>query len=143
MNAMSSARAIAAATNGVPFFNDDQALSAVIVGVDQAVGQCFTQSLMDGGIVHSDAVLHLEGHLDILNQLVIDAEVEVVHIAAPVAGGGADTVGPAGVGIILFLIVQKVGIKLQHDVVFVAEHEKSGRGGVLLPIGADAHGAQL
>ena len=67
---MSSARAIAAATNGVPFFNDD----------------------------------HLEGHLDILNQLVIDAEVEVVHIAAPVAGGGADTVGPAGVGIILFLI---------------------------------------
>ena len=109
MNAMSSARAIAAATNGVPFFNDDQ----------------------------------LEGRLDILNQLVIDAEAEVVHIAAPVAGGGDDTVGPAGVGIILFLIVQKVGIKLPHDVVFVAEHEKSGRGGVLLPIGADAHGAQL
>ena len=143
MNAMSSARAIAAATNGVPFFNDDQALSAVIVGVDQAVGQCFTQSLMDGGIVHSGAALHLERHLDILDQLVIDAEVEVVHIAAPVSGGRDDSVGPTGVGIVLLLIVQEVGVEFPHDVVFVAEHEKSGRGGVLLPIGADAHGAQL
>lgn len=63
--------------------------------------------------------------------------------AAPVAGGGYDTVSPAGVSVILFLIVQKVSVEFPHNIVFVAEHEKSCRSGMLLPIRADAHGTQL
>ena len=98
---------------------------------------------MDGSIIHSGAALHFERHLDILDQLVIDSEIEVVYIAAPVSGGRDDSVGPTGVGIVLLLIVQEVGVEFPHDVVFVTEHEKTGRGGVLLSIGADAHGSQL
>ena len=98
---------------------------------------------MDGSIIHSGTALHFERHLDILDQLVIDAEVEVVHIAAPVAGGGDDAVSPADVGIILLLIIQEVGVELPHNVILVTEYEKSSGGGMLLSIRANAHGAQL
>ena len=95
------------------------------------------------GIIHSGAALHLEWYLDVLNQLVVDPEIEVVHVAAPVAGGGDDAVSPASVGIVLFLIVQEIGIKFPHDVVFVAKYEESGRGGMLLSIGANTNGAKF
>ena len=98
---------------------------------------------MHRGIIHSGATIHFKRHLDVLNQLVIDAEIEVVHIAAPVAGGGNDPVCPAGVGIILLLIIQKVSIEFTHNVILVAEHEESGGGGVLLSIRADTNSTQL
>ena len=111
--------------------------------MNQAVRQRFTQSFMHIGIVHSGATLHLKGNLDILNQLVVDPEIEVIHIAAPVAGRRYDTVSPTGISVILFLIVQKVSVEFSHNIVFVAEHEKSGRSGMLLSIRADAHSTQL
>ena len=129
--------------NAVTLFDDDQPLSAVVIGIHQTVGQCFTQSLMHWGIIYTSTTVHLEGHLDILDQLVVDPEIEVVHIAAPVSGGGDDTVSPTGISVILFLIVQKVSVEFPHNIVFVAEHEKSGRSGMLFPIRADAHGTQL
>ena len=98
---------------------------------------------MHRGIIYTSTTVHFEGHLDILNQLVIDAEIEVVHIAAPVAGGRYDTVSPTGISVILLLVIQKVSVEFTHNVILVAEHEKSGRSGMLLPIRANAHGAQL
>ena len=77
-----------------------------------------------------------------MDQFVIDTEIEVVHIAAPIARGRDDTVSPTGIYVILLLIVQEIGVEFPHNVVFVAEHEKSSRGRMLLPIGADAHGTQ-
>ena len=98
---------------------------------------------MHWGIIYTGTTVHFEGHLNILNQLVVDPEIEVIHIAAPVAGGRYGTVSPTGISVILFLIVQKVSVEFPHNVVFVAEHEKSGRSGMLFPIRADAHGTQL
>ena len=98
---------------------------------------------MHWGIIYTSTSVHFEGHLDILNQLVVDPEIEVIHISAPVAGRRYDTVSPTGISVILFLIVQKVSVKFPHNIVFVAEHEKSGRSGMLLPIRADAHSTQL
>lgn len=82
------------------------------------------------GCIYSGAAIHFKRHLDVLNQLVIDAEIEVIHIAAPVAGGGNNPVCLAGVGIILLLIIQKVSIEFTHNVILVAEHEKSCGGGM-------------
>ena len=94
------------------------------------------------GCIYSGAAIHFKRHLDVLNQLVIDAEIEVVHIAAPVAGGGNNPVCLAGVGIILLLIIQKVSIEFTHNVILVAEHEKSCGGGMFFssePISTAPH----
>jgi len=98
---------------------------------------------MDGGILHSGTALHLERHLGILDQFLIDPEVEAIHIATPFAGGGDNAVGPAGISVIRFLIVKEVGVEFLCDIAFVAKHEKSGRGGMLLSVGADARSAQI
>ena len=111
--------------------------------MNQAICQRFAQCFMHICIIHSGTALQFEGHLNILNQLVVDPEIEVIHIAAPVAGGGYDTVSPSDISVILFLIVQKVSIEFPHNVVFIAEHEKSGRSGMLSPIRADTDSTQL
>ena len=98
---------------------------------------------MHWGIIYTSTTVHLEGHLDILDQLVVDPEIEVVYISAPVAGGRYDTVSPSGISVILFLIVQKVSVKFPHNIVFIAEHEKSCGGGMLFPIRADTDSTQL
>ena len=98
---------------------------------------------MHRGIIHSGAAIHFKRHLNVLNQLVIDAEIEVVHIAAPVAGGRYDTVSPTGISVILLLVIQKVSVEFTHNVILVAEHEKSCRGGMLFPIRADTDSTQL
>ena len=111
--------------------------------MNQAICQRFAQCFMHICIIHSGTALHFERHFDVLNQLVVDPEIEVIHITAPIARGGNDTVSPTGISVILFLIVQKVSVEFPHNIVFVAEHEKSGRSGMLFPIRADAHGTQL
>ena len=98
---------------------------------------------MHGRVVHAVPAVHPERHLDILDQPVVNAEIEIIHIAAPVAGRGNDPVRPAGIGIILLLIIEKIGIEFPHNVIFIAKHEQARRGRVLLSVGADADSAQL
>ena len=129
--------------DAVPLFNNDQSLPAIIIGMNQAICQRLAQCFMHICIVHSGTALHFEGHFDVLNQLVVDPEIEVIHITAPIARGGNDTICPTGIGIILLLIVQKECVEFPHNIVLVAKHEKSGRGGMLLSVRADAHGTQL
>lgn len=106
--------------NGIPLFHDDQALSSAIACIDQAVCQGFTECLMYRCIVHSCAAIHLKWHLDILDQLVIDMGIEIVHIAAPVAGGRNDPISPACIGNKLLLTVQEVRIEFPNNTILVA-----------------------
>lgn len=94
-------------------------------------------------IIHSGTALHFERHFDVLNQLIVDPEIEVIHITAPIARGGNDTICPTGISIILLLIVQKECVEFPHNIVLVTEHEKSCGGGMLLSVNADANGTQL
>lgn len=128
--------------NGIPLFHDDRALSSVIVCIDQAVCQGFTECLMYRCIIHSCAAIHFKWHLDILDLLVIDMEIEVVHIAAPVTGGRNDPISPACIVIIPLLIVQEVRIEFPNNIILVAEYEKARGGGRLLSVCADANSAQ-
>ena len=129
--------------NAITLFDDDQPLPAVVISIDQTVGQRFAQCLMHRSIIHPNAPVHLKRHLDVLDQLVIDAEIEVIHITAPVTGRRNDTICPTGISIILFLVIQKVSVEFPHNIVLVAKHEKSCGGRMLLSVRADAHSTQL
>src|SRR5699024_4709847 len=67
------------------FLNDDS-LPAVIIRIDQAVGQSFPQCLMDWSVIHAASIFHLEWGSNIQRKPVVDAEVKIIEIPAPVAG---------------------------------------------------------
>ena len=97
---------------------------------------------MHGRIVHPHAPFHRKRDLDVLRQPPIDAEVEIVHVSAPIPGRGNDAVRPAKRLVILFLIIQEICGKFPRDAVLVPEHQKPRRRGVLLPVSADADRAE-
>ncbi len=94
-------------------------------------------------VIHTAAAVHFERHLDVLDQLIINTEVEVIHIAAPISGGRNDAIRPARVSLVLFLIIKEVGVEFPHNVILVAEHEQARRSRVFLSISADADSAQF
>ena len=94
-------------------------------------------------VIHTAAAVHFERHFDVLDQLIINTEVEVIHIAAPISGGRNDAIRPARVSIVLFLIIQKVSVEFPHNVILIAKHEQSGRSRMLLSVSADADSTQF
>ena len=98
---------------------------------------------MNSRIVHPNAALHFERHLDVLRQFVIHPEIEIVHIAAPISGRGNNSVCPPSIGIVLFLIIQEIRIKLPHNIVLVSEHQKPRRGGMLFTVSANPNRTQF
>ena len=98
---------------------------------------------MNSRIVYPNAALHSERHLDILRQFVVYPEIKIIHIAAPISGRGNDSVCPPGIGIVLFLIIQEIRIKLPHNVVLVPEHQKPRRGRVLFSVRANPNSTQF
>ena len=80
---------------------------------------------------------------DILRQLVVNAKIEVINVAAPISGGRDNAVRPMGIGVILFLIIKEIGIILPHDVVLVAKHKKSCGSRMLLSVRTDAHSPEF
>ena len=67
-------------------FDNDQALTPVVIRVDQAVGQRLADSLVYRRVIDTEAAFHLKRRFDIELKTVIHAVVEIEKIAAPVAG---------------------------------------------------------
>ena len=89
---------------------------------------------MYGCIINAVASFELERNLNILRNLVVNAEIEVVNVSTPIARRGYNAVCPTGVRIELFLIVEEICGKLFYDLVFLAKHQKSCGGGVHLSV---------
>ena len=94
-------------------------------------------------VIHTAAAIHFKWHFDVLNQLVIDTKIKVIHITAPVTGGRNDAIRPTRISIVLLLIIQKVGVEFPHNVILIAEHEQARRCRVLLSVSTDSDSAQF
>ena len=94
-------------------------------------------------IIHTAAAIHFERHFDVLNQLVIDTEIKVIHIPAPISGGRNDAIRPARISIVLLLIIKEIGVEFPHNVILIAEHEQARRCRVLLSVSTDSDSAQF
>ena len=116
-------------------FDDDDALPGIEVGMCQAVEEDFSEREMEWGVVLSAHAFCAEGDGKVGSDAWVDLEEEVVEVAAPIAGGGDEAVGPSCVVVHFFLIVEEVVRVFADDVVFVSEHKESGAGGVESHIG--------
>lgn len=96
------------------------------VGVGERVHDGLAQRLVGWCVVHA---VQAEGHLERRLELVVHAEVEVVHVAGPVAGLAGEAILPARVVACLLPIVQKIMRELVCDPTVLAEHEESGARG--------------
>ena len=69
----------------VMVFEDDDAASAVVVGVDEAVGEGFANCFVPGRVIDTVKSLKTEWNLEILDYAGDYAAVEIENIAAPVS----------------------------------------------------------
>ena len=69
----------------VTVFADHYSSSAVVVGVDEAVGEGFTNSFVPGRVIDAVKSLKTEWNLEILDYAGDYAAVEIENIAAPVS----------------------------------------------------------
>ena len=112
--------------------------------MDQRIGQRFPQGFVQRRVVNAVGALQLEWYLDVLRDPIVDAEVKVAEIAAPIPRAGNDPVGPAlvgGGGAVVFLVVEEIKRELPHDLVLVAEHQQTGGRGAQAALGLPRHRA--
>ena len=114
----------------VMVFEDDDAASAVVVGVDEAVGEGFADGFVLGRVVYPVDPFEPEGDFEILDEFGDYAAIEVEDVAAPVAGTGYEAVGPLGDIVDHFPEVKEIVRVFANYLIFVAEHEKSSTGGM-------------
>ena len=77
-------------------------------------------------VINAVSAIQLERNFYVLRNAVINAEIKIADIAAPISGAGYDSVRPALIlcsSAVVFLIIQKIMRKLPHNFVFMAEHQ--------------------
>ena len=76
--------------DNVLLFDDNKTLSAVIIGIYQAVGKSFSESLVYGRVVNAVAAFKFERNFNILRDLVVNTEIEIVNVSTPITRRGYD-----------------------------------------------------
>ena len=82
--------------NLTEFFVNDNPATAIVVGMDQGIGQTFSERSVYRGIIDTLQIgIQFKWCLYISSQTVNDFEIDVKYIATPISIAGADTVRPA------------------------------------------------
>ena len=78
-------------------------------------------------IINSHPAFQLEWDFQILNEFLVYSEIEIIEISAPVSGGRYNPVNPAFVLLSLLAIIKEIVGELFDNLIFMSEHEKTGR----------------
>ena len=105
------------------FLDNDKSLPTVVIGVDQTVRQRFAQRPMDRRIIDAVNPVHLKGDFQIKLKLVIDPEIEIEDVSAPISGRRDDPICPPMDVIVFFAIIQEVARVFTDDIRFVPKHQ--------------------
>ena len=115
-------------------FADHYSSSAVVVGVNEAVGEGFADGFVLGRVIDAVKSFKAEWNFEVLDNAGDYAAIEIENVATPVSRCRPDTVGPFGDVIYHFPKVKEIVGIFADYFVFVAKYEKSGPCGVGLAI---------
>ena len=74
--------------------SDHHSTHAMVIGVEQTVGQCLANCLMHGSVINAEDAIKFERGLQRLGKLTIHTEKEIKEVARPHAIAGMNTIGP-------------------------------------------------